>query len=97
MRLHRTCIFLFMNIVLAKVAREPYCPPCPSCEERLLERVIRNELAMENLQKETGIKLNNAIKTAMENISNAVSEMTQKATMTGLQLKKENEILKGMF
>ncbi|KAH3809795.1 hypothetical protein DPMN_138175 [Dreissena polymorpha] len=161
MRLDRTCIFLFMNIVLVTSAREPSCQACSryDFEERLLERVLRNELVIETMLKETretnvkvesaikllhedrgkladslngleksntemdtemkgklqgalknmsdslafvehlqeemGTKLDNTIKTVMTNISDALAEMTQNASITGLQLKKENEILKG--
>ncbi|KAH3809845.1 hypothetical protein DPMN_138225 [Dreissena polymorpha] len=49
MLLHMQKMFLFMNIFLATVAREPACPACSryDFEERLLERDLRNELVIE--------------------------------------------------
>ncbi|KAH3846345.1 hypothetical protein DPMN_088646 [Dreissena polymorpha] len=51
---HRKCMLPFLNIILTTFAREPSCPAFSryDFEERLLERVIRNELVIETMLKE---------------------------------------------
>ncbi|KAH3814837.1 hypothetical protein DPMN_143350 [Dreissena polymorpha] len=43
-----------MNVILAVVAIEPSCPACSRLdfEDKVLERVLRNELAIESMLKE---------------------------------------------
>ncbi|KAH3814859.1 hypothetical protein DPMN_143372 [Dreissena polymorpha] len=122
-----------MNVILTILAKEPSCPACSryDFEEKLLERVLRNELAIETMLKEireTNVnvesalnlmkddkkkleetlgaldkskddmesKLEKAISSGMTQISEAVSDLTQNASITISQIKKENAILKGM-
>ncbi|KAH3809784.1 hypothetical protein DPMN_138163 [Dreissena polymorpha] len=66
MRLQLTYMILLKNIILAKAAREPSYPTCSryDYEERLLERVLRNELSIENMLKEireTYVKVESAL------------------------------------
>ncbi|KAH3691088.1 hypothetical protein DPMN_191763 [Dreissena polymorpha] len=67
MRLHRSCLFMSMKIVLTIVTRESSCLTCSryDFEERLLERVLRNELVIETMLEEvheTNVKVESALK-----------------------------------
>ncbi|KAH3809810.1 hypothetical protein DPMN_138190 [Dreissena polymorpha] len=67
MMLQRVFVFLLMNIIQTTAAKEPWRPACSryDYEERLLERVIRNELSMETLLKEiheTNVKIESSLK-----------------------------------
>ncbi|KAH3814838.1 hypothetical protein DPMN_143351 [Dreissena polymorpha] len=55
-----------MNVISVAVAKEPSCPACSryDFEEKLLERVLRNELAIETMLKEireTNVKVESAL------------------------------------
>ncbi|KAH3814849.1 hypothetical protein DPMN_143362 [Dreissena polymorpha] len=102
-----------MNVILVVVTKEPSSPACSryDFEEKLLERVLRNELAIETMLKEireTNLnvkstlgaldkskddmdsKLTNAIRSGMTQIS----DLTQNASMTISEIKKEAALLK---
>ncbi|KAH3814841.1 hypothetical protein DPMN_143354 [Dreissena polymorpha] len=103
---------------MATVAKEPSCPTCSryDFDEKLLERVLRNELAIETMLKEireTNAKVEatlhlmhddrkklegilDSLDDMESKISEAVSDLTQNASMTISQIKKENAILKGI-
>ncbi|KAH3814742.1 hypothetical protein DPMN_143252 [Dreissena polymorpha] len=107
-----------MNVILAVVGKEPASTACSryDFEEKLLERVLRNELAIETMLKEireTNVnvkstldaldkskndmesKINNAINSGMTQISEAVSNLPQNASITiSQQIKKETALLK---
>ncbi|KAH3809840.1 hypothetical protein DPMN_138220 [Dreissena polymorpha] len=90
MRLQLTCMFLLKNIILATSAREPSSPACSryDYEERLLERVLRNELSIENMLKEireTNVKVESALKLMHEdrhNLAASKEEMDTKIKAT---------------
>ncbi|KAH3814836.1 hypothetical protein DPMN_143349 [Dreissena polymorpha] len=54
MMLHMEFLFILMNVIFVAVAKEPSCPACSryDFEEKLLERVLRNELVIETMLKE---------------------------------------------
>ncbi|KAH3805359.1 hypothetical protein DPMN_133662 [Dreissena polymorpha] len=49
MQLQKKCVFVLLNVIVASCAREPSSPICSryDYEERLLERVLTHELALE--------------------------------------------------
>ncbi|KAH3805387.1 hypothetical protein DPMN_133700 [Dreissena polymorpha] len=54
MNLNKKGLLLLLNVILAACAREPLSPTCMlyEYEERLLERVLRNEIGLENTLKD---------------------------------------------
>ncbi|KAH3814852.1 hypothetical protein DPMN_143365 [Dreissena polymorpha] len=94
MMLYMDCLFIFMNVILAVVAKEPSCPACSryDFEERLLERVLRNELAIETMLKE--IRETNV---HVESALNLMTDDTKKLeeTLNALE-KSKNEMDAGL-
>ncbi|KAH3814885.1 hypothetical protein DPMN_143402 [Dreissena polymorpha] len=83
-----------MNVILAIGAKEPSCPACSryDFEERLLERVLRNELAIETMLKE--------IRETNVNVESALTLMKDdrkklEATLDALE-KSKNEMDAGL-
>ncbi|KAH3805357.1 hypothetical protein DPMN_133659 [Dreissena polymorpha] len=54
MQLQKKCLFVLLNMIVVSCAREPSSPMCSKYdyEERLLKRVIGNELALETTLSE---------------------------------------------
>ncbi|KAH3859890.1 hypothetical protein DPMN_102711 [Dreissena polymorpha] len=67
MLLQRKCLYLLLSVIVPTCAREPSSPICSKYdyEERLLERVLRNEFALETTLNEilkTNAKVVDALK-----------------------------------
>ncbi|KAH3814884.1 hypothetical protein DPMN_143401 [Dreissena polymorpha] len=98
MMLHRKFIIVFMSIIHATFAVEPLCRSCPACSpydfnERLLERVVRYELAFDTILKEvreTIVKVDSALKVMQED------RTKMDATLDDMESKLDNAINIGM-
>ncbi|KAH3814839.1 hypothetical protein DPMN_143352 [Dreissena polymorpha] len=58
---------------------------------------VANLDALDKSKEDMILLINNAISSGMTNISEAVSDLTQNASMTISQIKKETAVLKGML
>ncbi|KAH3814743.1 hypothetical protein DPMN_143253 [Dreissena polymorpha] len=87
-----------MSIIHATFAVEPLCRSCPACSpydfnERLLERVVRYELAFDTILKEvreTIVKVDSALKVMQED------RTKMDATLDDMESKLDNAINIGM-
>ncbi|KAH3755699.1 uncharacterized protein LOC127848814 [Dreissena polymorpha] len=91
-------LFYALNITVAAFAREPSCPVCSryDYEERILERVLTNELDMKNMVKEireTNAKVEAALNVFQEDkteLATAMIKLTK--TQDEMKLKLDDAI-----
>ncbi|KAH3805366.1 hypothetical protein DPMN_133669 [Dreissena polymorpha] len=94
MQLQKKSVFLLLNVIVAICAREPSSPICSryDYEERLLERVLRNELALETTLNDilkTNAKVVDALKQLKDGKANVDSTL---AVMEKKQIEIESTL-----
>ncbi|KAH3805376.1 hypothetical protein DPMN_133679 [Dreissena polymorpha] len=92
MHLQKKGLFAFLHMIVATCAREPSSPICSryNYEERLLERVLRNELALETTLNEI-MKTNAKVVDALTQLEDAETKVD--STLAVMEKKQiENEI-----
>ncbi|KAH3787903.1 hypothetical protein DPMN_166034 [Dreissena polymorpha] len=87
MKLQKKGLLLLLNVILAACAREPLSPTCMlyEYEERLLERVLRNEIGLENTLKDI-VKTHAKVEDALQQLEDGT--VLIKSTLKAIEEKQ---------
>ncbi|KAH3805424.1 hypothetical protein DPMN_133727 [Dreissena polymorpha] len=94
MQLQMKSLWLLLHLIVAMCAREPSSPICSRYdnEERLLERVLRSELALETILNEI-VKTNTKVVDALKQLEDGKAKMESTlAVMENKQIAMESRL-----